>query len=130
MTSGDQFRYHNPPALTSSAYAGSLNEVKLLGALSSNTRTTDQTEIAKFWSDGAGTVTPPGHWNTIAQTVARLQHNDLNQNAHLFALLDLSLADAGIAAWDMKSAFDFWRPITAIQNADKDGNADTTADPA
>ena len=52
------------------------------------------------------------------------------ENARLFALLDLSLADAGIAAWDMKRAFDFWRPITAIQNADKDGNAATAADPA
>ena len=97
MTSGDQFRSHNPPALTSCAYAKSLNEVKSLGALNSNTRTPDQTEIAKFWSDGAGTVTPPGHWNTIAQTVAKSQHNDLIENARLFALLDLSLADAGIA---------------------------------
>jgi len=130
MTSGDQFRQHNPPPLTSAAYAKDFNEVKSLGAANSNARTPDQTEIAKFWSDGAGTVTPPGHWNTIAQTVAQTKHTNLTENARLFALLDLSLADAGIAAWDMKRAFDFWRPITAIRNADKDGNAATAAAPA
>ncbi len=117
-----------PPALTSAQYATELNQVKDLGAANSTTRTADQTEIAKFWSDGGGTFTPPGHWNQIAQDVARDKFNSLIDNARLFATLDVAEADAAICCWDTKYADSRWRPITAIQNADKDGNASTTAD--
>ncbi|MFM6021877.1 MAG: vanadium-dependent haloperoxidase, partial [Dolichospermum sp.] len=128
LTSGDQFRPDGVPALNSADYTIEFNQVKDLGKNNSTTRTADQTEIAKFWADGAGTFTPPGHWNQIAQNVAAEKGNSLVDNARLFALLDISLADAGIAAWDAKYHYDFWRPITAIQNADSDGNADTIAD--
>ena len=61
-----------------------------------------ETLIARFWADGAGTSTPPGHWNQIAGDVARQRDTDLVQNARLFALLNIALADAGIASWDAK----------------------------
>lgn len=119
-----------PPALTSAQYATEFNQVKDLGAINSTTRTAEQTEIAKFWADGAGTFTPPGHWNQIAQDVARDQFNSLVDNARLFAALDVAQADAAICCWDTKYAYSLWRPITAIRNADRDGNDATTVDPS
>jgi membrane-associated phospholipid phosphatase len=117
-----------PPALTSEQYATEFNQVKELGAANSTTRTADQTEIAKFWADGAGTFTPPGHWNQIAQDVARDNFNSLVDNARLFAALNVAQADAAISCWDTKYTYNFWRPITAIRQADTDTNAGTTAD--
>ncbi len=117
-----------PPALTSEQYATELNQVKELGAANSTTRTADQTQIAKFWADGAGTFTPPGHWNQIAQDVARDNFNSLVDNARLFAALNVAQADAAICCWDTKYSYNRWRPITAIRQADTDDNAATTAD--
>jgi hypothetical protein len=127
MRSGDQFRPRPPPALTSTYYTANFQEVKRLGSLHSRERTAEQTEIARFWADGAGTITPPGHWNRIAQTVAQQQSNTLEENARLFALLNIAMADAGIMAWDCKFKFNYWRPVQAIRAADRDGNPDTTA---
>jgi PAP2 superfamily len=118
-----------PPAITSTRYAADYNEVKAFGAADGSSRTPAQDEIALFWADGAGTETPPGHWNTIAQDVARQSGNTLEQNARLFALLNIAMADAAIAAWDAKYVFDNWRPVTAIRNGDGDGNAGTAGDP-
>jgi membrane-associated phospholipid phosphatase len=129
MTSGSQFRPDGSLALDSAEYAADLNQVKELGRSDSTTRTPEQTEIANFWADGAGTYTPPGHWNQIAEEVSLQQGNSLEENARLFALLNIALADAGIVAWDAKYADNFWRPITAIQQADKDNNPLTSADP-
>jgi len=95
---------------------------KELGRIDSSTRTVEQTLVARFWADGAGTVTPPGHWNVIARDVARQRGNTLDENARLFAWLNLAEADAGLVAWDCKYAFNFWRPITAIHDAESDGN--------
>lgn len=128
LTSGDQFRPDGTPALNSADYTTEFNQVKDLGSKNSTTRTAEQTEIARFWADGSGTFTPPGHWNQIAQNVTAEKGNSLVDNARVFALLNISLADAGIAAWDAKYTYNFWRPITAIQNADSDGNANTIAD--
>jgi membrane-associated phospholipid phosphatase len=127
LQSGDQFRAPAPPALSSDEFTTAFNHVKEIGAVNSTTRTAEQTQIALFWADGAGTATPPGHWNLIAQNVAQQQHNTLAQNARLFALLNIGLADAGIVSWDSKYSYDFIRPVTAIRNADNDGNPDTTA---
>lgn len=133
MTSGSQFRnLEGAPALTSAEYTAAFEEVKSLGALNSVTRTEDQTNIAKFWLDGTGTSTPPGHFNRIAQTIAFNEGNSLTDNARLFALLNIAGADAAIMAWDNKylgPTNSFWRPITAIREADTDGNPDTVADP-
>jgi membrane-associated phospholipid phosphatase len=130
MTNGSQFRPSGPPTLNSDKYAADFNQVKTLGAKNSPVRTTDQTEIAQFWSDGAGTYTPPGHWNAIAEEVATKRNTSLVDEARLFALLNIALADAAIAAWDAKYTYEFWRPVTAIQQADFDNNPQTTADTA
>jgi Domain of unknown function (DUF4114)/Bacterial Ig-like domain/PAP2 superfamily len=125
----DSYTPAPPPALTSDLYATEYNEVKDLGSLNSQTRTADQTQIAKFWADGGGTYTPPGHWNQIAASVAVNNGNTLLENARLFGTLNVALADAGICCWNTKYKYDFWRPITAIQAGDKDGNDKTTVDP-
>ncbi|MBI3822897.1 MAG: phosphatase PAP2 family protein [Planctomycetes bacterium] len=117
---GTQHRPADPPALTSVAYADAFQEVKRLGGKDSPARTKEQTEIAIFWADNAGTVTPPGHWNQIAQTLAGDRGNTMVENARLFAHLNIALADAGILCWVIKFTFDFWRPITAIREADRD----------
>jgi membrane-associated phospholipid phosphatase len=129
MTSSSQFRPSGTPALTSAEYAAEFNQVKDLGAKNNSSRTPEQTEIALFWSDGPGTYTPPGHWNQIAEVVAAQRDLSLPEQARLFALLNIGLADAAIAAWDAKYAYNSWRPITAIRQADLDNNPDTIADP-
>jgi membrane-associated phospholipid phosphatase len=114
MTSSSQFRPPGPPSLISERYASDYDEVKRVGAAIGSTRTNEQTQIALFWADGGGTETPPGHWNSIAQVLAAAQGNTPEQNARLFALLNIAMADAAICAWDAKYTFDFWRPVTAI----------------
>src|SRR5437870_1167394 len=114
MNSSSQFRPAGPPSLDSERYATDYEEVKELGALLGSTRTEEQTQIALFWADGAGTETPPGHWNSIAQIIADGRPSTLEQNARLFALLNIAMADAAICAWDAKYTFHFWRPVTAI----------------
>ena len=99
MTKGEQFRPLPPPALDSPRWISDYIQVKELGSLSSATRTEEQTAIARFWADGAGTVTPPGHWNVIAQDVAAQRGTTLEENARLFALLNIAEADAAIVSW-------------------------------
>ena len=118
MSSSSQFRPPGPPSLDSQQYAADYEEVKQLGAAVGSTRTEDQTEIALFWADGAGTETPPGHWNSIAQIIAAARGNTMEENARLFALLNIAMADAVICAWDAKYTFNFWRPVTAIAFAE------------
>jgi PAP2 superfamily len=122
MSSSSQFRPPGPPSLDSERYAVEYEEVKELGAAIGSTRTVEQTEIALFWADGAGTETPPGHWNSIAQIIAAAQGNTLEENARLFALLNIAMADAAICAWDAKYTFHFWRPVTAIAFAEPELN--------
>lgn len=118
MRNSAQFRPPGPPSLDSQQYAADYEEVKELGAAVGSTRTEEQTEIALFWADGAGTETPPGHWNSIAQIIADARGNTLEENARLFALLNIAMADAAICSWDAKYTFDFWRPVTAIAFAE------------
>jgi PAP2 superfamily protein len=122
MSSSSQFRPPGPPSLDSQRYADDYDEVKALGAAVGSTRTAEQTQIALFWADGAGTETPPGHWNSIAQIIADAQGNTLEENARLFALLNIAMADAAICAWDAKYIFHFWRPVTAIAFAEPELN--------
>ncbi|HEX2251666.1 MAG TPA: vanadium-dependent haloperoxidase [Thermoanaerobaculia bacterium] len=130
MQSGSQFREPSPPPLTSAEYAAAFDEVYRLGGVDSTERTADQSEIARFWDDGAGTNTPPGHWNEILQIVSAEQGLSLVENARLFALHGLAVADAAIVAWDHKFYYDHWRPVTGIQLADADGNPATSPDPS
>ena len=128
MPASAHFRPLGPPALDSAKYADAYNEVKANGSVASAMRTPDQTQTALFWADGAGTETPPGHWNSIAQDVAAARGNTMAQNARLFALLNAAMADAAICAWEAKYQFNNWRPVTAIRNGTDDGNAATVAD--
>jgi PAP2 superfamily len=124
LRSANQFRPPPPPALTSPSYTDSFDEVKSLGAVGSTTRTPDQTQIARFWG-----APIQNYWNEIAQTAALAHGTTLEQNARLFALLDLTLADSVIAFYDAKYTYHFWRPVTAIRAADNDGNPATAGDP-
>jgi hypothetical protein len=140
MDFNEQFRARRPPALTSREYARAYNEVKALGGpvgYPGVTRTPEQTQIGYFWSG-----------NTIALFEDMLRGlvnacdmgseqrycrslNRLGDSARLFALANLAGADAGIRSWNSKKQYNFWRPITAIQQilpADNDGNPDTQAD--
>ena len=130
ISSPDQFRADPPPALDSPAFTQAFNQMKAIGAANSTTRTTEQTDIARFWAGPSGTVQPPGHWNSIARGVADAQDNSLEENARMFALLNIGMADALITAWDSKFEYSFVRPVTAIRNADNDGNPDTVGDAA
>jgi hypothetical protein len=129
LTSGAEFRPEAPPATTSADYASAVDEVMRLGSFQSTERTEEQTEIALFWADGGGTATPPGHWNRIATDVTIDKGTDLLETARTFALLNIAMADAGIASWDAKYHHDVWRPIDAIRQADQDGNVLTPGDP-
>lgn len=128
LTNAGQFRPPGPPALTSARYVADYNEVKAIGAKNSTNRTDDQTLAARFWSDFSGTVTPPGHWTQITLALAQSNHLALTEKAHLLALVHIALADAGIACWDTKYAYNFWRPVTAAIRTD-DGNDQTEPDP-
>lgn len=114
-----------PPALDSAEYAVDLEEVRRLGGQTSAERTEEQGLIARFWSDFSYTAMPPGHWHEIASTIATDAGTDLAESARLMALLSLAQADAAIVCWEGKYRYNLWRPITAIQRADEDGNAAT-----
>ena len=128
LASGDEFRPVPPPAIDSPEYAKAVDEAMRLGGFQNSQRTADQTEIALFWADGGGTATPPGHWNSIAMDVTLNHRTNLLETARTFALLNIAMADAGIASWDAKYHYDLWRPIDAIRQADLDGNSGTLGD--
>jgi membrane-associated phospholipid phosphatase len=117
LAQASEFRPSPPPALTSATYTKVFNEVKDLGFVDSTTRTADQTQIGKFWN---GNI--QDFWNEIAQTAALANHLNLEDSARLFALLNISLADTAIAFFEAKYTYNFWRPVTAVQLADTDGN--------
>jgi hypothetical protein len=129
LRSGSEFRPGPPPALTSAAYTAAFDEVKDLGRADSTARTPEQTQVARFWEGKAGTPQIAGYWNEIAQAAAASRGNTLDQDARLFAELDVALADETIAFFDAKYTYNRWRPVTAIQLADQDGNPATAADP-
>src|SRR5262249_53363311 len=113
-------------------YTDAFNQVKALGEdLGSNTvRTTDETELGIFWGyDVArGLGDPPRLYNQIARVIAAQENNSVGDNARMFALINIAMADAGIQCWGVKSRDIFWRPIVAIRNGDVDGTPDTIAD--
>jgi membrane-associated phospholipid phosphatase len=112
------FRPPPPPAVGTPEYTAAYREVAALGRADSPVRTRDQTEVAFFWADGDGTVTPPGHWNRIAQAVAADRRLTLPEAARLFAALNAALADAAVVCWECKYHFDVWRPVTAARETD------------
>jgi membrane-associated phospholipid phosphatase len=128
LRSGSQFRPDLPPALPTFQYAIEVLITQYFGGLANSLRTPEQTEVARFWSYGPGTCTPPGHWNQIANAVAANRTMSLAERARAYALLNIAIADAAIVSWDCKYVMGYWRPITAIQLADQDHNPITQPD--
>ncbi len=129
LQSSSQFRTAGPQGLGSAAYATEFNEVKALGSVNSTARTPEQTHIALFWQSAGGATLI---WNAVERSLVDSGSLglDIVDSARLFAMTNVSGADAGINCWNDKYYWDFWRPWTAIQRADEDGNAATEPDPA
>jgi hypothetical protein len=141
LTSTDQFRVPAPPAMTSADYTGAYNEVKSLGGdgiVTPTSRTDEQTFIGTFWAyDGTPSLcAPPRLYNQITVQLADQRHLNIVDLARLLALVNTAMADAGMAVWESKFYWDFWRPIAGIRESDPgtgttgegDGNPDTIGD--
>jgi hypothetical protein len=123
LKSGAQFRPGPPPDLKSELWARDYNEIKTLGSATSTARTSEQTEIARFWA----TALPDIHIGVV-RSLATAPGREITRNARLFAAVAAALNDAEIAVLEAKYHYQFWRPITAIRNGDRDGNAKTERD--
>ena len=124
LTRPSQFRLPPPLALTDPHYISDLNEVREMGSLSSTTRSSEQTEIALFWA-----LNTPLAWNRVAAQLSAARGLSLTENAHLFAMLNVTMADAITACWDSKYRYISWRPVTAIQAGAAPGDPDATWKP-
>jgi hypothetical protein len=120
LTDGAQFRPGPPYAVTSEKYTADFDEVKHRGVKEESTRTPEETQIAYFWLGSS-----PLQWNRIARTVSATSGLSQWENARLFALLNMALADGYVGSWETKYHYNYWRPQTAIQLAHEDGNPDT-----
>jgi hypothetical protein len=123
LASPSQFRPGPPPALTSREWAADYNETKDLGSKTSTRRSAQQTETARFWL-----MTGPQAYHPLARQMIAAHHLDLIDSARFMALFAVTLTDAYIAVFDAKYHYQFWRPLTAIRNADLDDNPDTERD--
>ena len=120
LRSSSQFRPDGPPALDSEQYARDYNEILEIGSSTSTVRSTEQTGIANFWR-----ASPAAIWNGVLTQALAVRNLDLAATARVFALMYLAGADSGIACWEAKYHYNFWRPFPAIVNGDLDGNAAT-----
>ena len=123
LESPEQLRTKGPLPLDHPQYAREFQEVKSLGSLTSSSRTADQTHAARYWAEN-----PPATWSRVFRTLSAQQGLSITENARLFAMLYLSAADALISVWNDKAHWLYWRPITAIREADTDGNPRTEKD--
>jgi hypothetical protein len=114
-----------PPRLTSRKYTREYNEVKALGRNVGSTRTPEQTALAVFFSE-----TPFNFWNRTMRGLTDRYITDVGDSARMFALVNVAMADAIMTSWQSKIQHNFWRPSTAIQLGDTDGNRATVGDPA
>jgi hypothetical protein len=125
LTSPTRYRADPPPAVTSELYARDYDEVKRLGSFDSTDRTPQQQDLAYFYTDNF-----LAQWNRALRGIATNHLHRTGDTARLFALANLATADALITSWDSKKFYFFWRPITAINEGDSDGNPNTAGDPA
>ena len=125
IDSAARFRPGPPPATTSELWARDFNEVKALGARNSKLRDAEQTEVARFWE-----FSLPAIYHGLVRSVADAPGRDLAANARLFAVVSQAMDDALISVMDAKYHYNFWRPVTAVRNADIDGHDGTERDPA
>jgi hypothetical protein len=124
LVRASQFRLPPPYALDSAQYAADLNETKTMGAFSGSPRTADQSELALFWQSNT-----PLTWDRVAAQISAERGLSFHENVHLFALLNVTMADAVIACWDSKYRYSFWRPITAIREGLTPADAAPTWEP-
>jgi hypothetical protein len=124
LTGPTRFRPDPPPALTSERYTADYDEVKRLGAFASTDRTPEQTDLAYFYTDNF-----LAQWNRALRGIANQHLRRTGDTARLFALANLATADALITSWDSKKFYFFWRPMTAINEGENDGNPNTAGDP-
>jgi hypothetical protein len=127
LRSADQFLDHvpPPPSLTSAIFTSDFDLTKAYGALNSSVRTPQQTEIGLFWSDN-----PAAQYSRALRGLVESQKLDTAEAARLGAMSYVALADSATACMNAKYHFWFWRPFTAIRDADTDGNPNTVADPS
>lgn len=117
LNTGSQFRPEAPSAPNSAQHVLEVEQVQKLGGRDSTARTPEQTAIALYWD-----VDVPIFWNIVAEQVVQQKRMSLVDEARAFALLNVALADAGIATWDAKYRFNSWRPVTAITQGEKSTN--------
>ncbi|WP_209306387.1 vanadium-dependent haloperoxidase [Blastococcus sp. CT_GayMR19] len=125
LDSPEDVPYDGPDALTSEAYAADFAEVKAMGAATGSARSEAETQTALFWSDN-----PPRQYQDAMRDRAVRHELDVLETARMFAAANAAGADALVVCWQAKLDSDFWRPLTAIHEAERDGNPDTTPDPA
>ena len=125
MTKPTQFRPDSPPAVTSKRYTRDYIEVKLYGARTGSQRSDDQTDMANFWAGNTFSAVLGGVRDVAANHV-----DNVSDSSRLFALVAMAQADTIIGVWDAKFHYNFWRPQTAIQFGDADGNPNTVGDAA
>ncbi|HKQ46744.1 MAG TPA: phosphatase PAP2 family protein [Phycisphaerae bacterium] len=143
LTRADQFRSPPPPAIDSPEYAEAYNEAKEFGGdaiVTATSRTAEQTQIGLYWAyDGTPSLcAPPRLYNQIAVQLATERGLGVVDLARLLALANVAMADAGIGVWESKYYYNYWRPVTAIREADLgsgptglgDNNPETFGDPA
>lgn len=126
LRDSEQFGAPRPYRVATNRYRRDFDEVKALGGdgvTTPSARTPEQTEIALFWVESS-----PLAWNRIARTLVTSHNLDIWEAARLFGLLNIATADGYIGSFETKYEHNFWRPVTAIQLADDDGNPDTQAD--
>jgi hypothetical protein len=124
LKSADQVRPGPPPDLKSALYARDYNETKEIGGAKSSKRTAEQTEAVKFWTQ----LNFGPAWEEVTRQLSAAKNLSLAENARLFALLNMGIANTFINDWDAKFTYNFWRPVTAIRNGDQDGNDATERD--
>jgi hypothetical protein len=126
LNSADQFlsEMEPPPDLSSQDWVDDFNQTKAYGAINSTIRTPAQTEIGLFWADH-----PTAQYTRAFVNLVATQHLATADAARLAAIANVTLSDSLTACFSAKYHFAFWRPYTAIHNADTDGNPDTIADP-
>jgi hypothetical protein len=124
LVRASQFRLPPPYLLSGAQYAADLNETKIMGVFSGSPRTPDQSELALFWQSNT-----PLTWDRVTAQISVERGLTFHENVRLFALLNVTMADAVIACWDSKYRYDFWRPITAIREGLTPADAEPTWEP-
>ncbi len=124
MKAANQFRPVPPPKLSTTLYARDYNETREFGGLKSVKRTDAQSDAVRFWAQGNLFAA----WYQAAAQISARRGLGLAENARLFGLLSMGIANCYILDWDAKFHYQFWRPLTAIRNGDQDGNDATERD--